>query len=129
MSHAQPTKAELEKRLEMVAAERDQLLAERDQLIEELRAQRESGPVTSTLEVTSGVAMLEPLLMGACVAALRNPITGIAYDELEFEAYAPAFVDQAVRLHNMILERLTEEEDKLVMQDTGNGTASISGKV
>ena len=57
----------------------------------------------ATLEQTG---YLEPLLLGACIGALRNPMTGVAYDEAEFQAYAPKFIDQAIRLHNMALDRL-----------------------
>lgn len=67
----------------------------------------------------AGGSFLEPLLLGACIGALRNPITGVAYDEAEFNAYAPAFIDQAVRLHNMALSRLDEMAQQEIAKAAG----------
>lgn len=93
------TKAELEQ-------ENAFLAKQIEDLEKELQVARQGGGSAAPIATLEQTGYLEPLLLGACIGALRNPMTGVAYDEAEFQAYAPKFIDQAIRLHNMALDRL-----------------------
>jgi len=95
-----PTKADLEEENKALKARVASLEEQLDGLGNSQESQ--SGALLSQEDM----GYVEPLLLGACIGALRNPISGVAYSETEFNAYAPDFIDQAVRMHNMALARL-----------------------